>query len=145
MNKKEKENWLRELNWRKDLWERKCVEAKKRMQVKGEELLGVIDLEVAEATLKRIEVKKRGIWDEDKSKLDPVTYPVPISLVKYPKPISEFPERANMHTHNLSPEEEDGIQYAKVTKTTTVKKKSHNNPKALFALREKKHVGGEHD
>lgn len=139
MEAKEREDWLKELASRTVIWTRKREQAKKRMQLKGVEALGKIDAEVAEAALERIEAKKRELWDEEKAKLD-AYYPVPMGVprdggkpeVEEPKPMPEFLERANMHTHNISPEEDDSIQYARNTKPKA-KKKVHKNPSAAFA------------
>lgn len=132
MNNKEREDWLSKLDSRKVLWERKCVQARNRM--KSNLVLGEVDLGIAEAALRRISLKRQQILDKAKAELEG-QYPVPIKVVAK----KEESEMANAHTHNLSPEEEDNPQFAKVTETVIVKKKKakkkvHKNPGAMFAL-----------
>lgn len=125
MEDKEREDWLKELDSRTVLWERKCVGARNRMEVEGQLLLAEIDLGVAEAALERIELKRQQILDEEEAELA-AEYPVPVGVVK-----KEESEMVNMHVHNLSQKGGDAVLVAKVKKP---KKKVHKNPGAAFAL-----------
>lgn len=125
MNNQERENWLRELDARAVLWERKCVGARNRMKVEGQSLLAEIDLGVAESALRRIELKKTQILKEEEAELA-AKYPVPMGVVK-----KEEPEVEGMHVHNISQKEGDAVIVAKVRKP---KKKVHKHPGAAFAL-----------
>lgn len=125
MNEQERESWLKELDSRTVLWERKCVGARNRMEVEGQLLLAEIDLGVAEAALERIESKRQQILDEEEAELA-AKYPVPVGVVK-----KEESEVEGMHVHNISQEEGDAVIVTKVKKP---KKKVHKNPGAAFAL-----------
>ena len=109
MNKKE-ERFIRELNWRTNLWERKRDDAKRRIEL-GEPL-AKIDLSVTEEALIRIAKKKDELLG------------VPLD----DKPDVEYPALAVVLKKDRGPMEE------------APKKRVHKKGKALFGLVPAKNV-----
>ena len=77
---KKTENFIRELNWRTNLWERKRDDAKRRIEL-GEPL-AKIDLSVAEDALIRIAKKKEELLRVDEKPRVDYTDPVEMDVLK---------------------------------------------------------------
>lgn len=128
----EKESFMRELNWRTNLWEGKRDDAKRRVELKNHDsCLAVIDLAVAENALKRIEAKKKEMWDEDKGKLD-VLYPEAAKVVKKGK--EPEVEAAEMEALKKRVRKKAKAAFALAAKEEEVVEEEciHTHPKGIF-------------